>query len=48
MPRWPPRAALTPATPLHPWRDVLFSERGTLIAVVLMAALLSVKIWRTS
>ena len=48
MPRWPPRAALAPVTPLHPWREVLFSERGTLIAVVLMAMLLSVKIWRTS
>jgi protein-S-isoprenylcysteine O-methyltransferase Ste14 len=48
MPRWPPRAALAPVTPLHPWREVLFSERGTLIAVVLMAVLLSVKIWRTS
>lgn len=45
-PRWPARAALSPVTPLHPWREVLFSERGTLIAVVLMAALLSIKIWR--
>jgi protein-S-isoprenylcysteine O-methyltransferase Ste14 len=48
MPRWPTRAALAPVSPLHPWREVLFSERGTLLAVVLMAVLLSVKIWRTS
>jgi protein-S-isoprenylcysteine O-methyltransferase Ste14 len=48
MPRWPTRAALAPVSPLHPWREVLFSERGTLIAVALMAMLLSVKIWRTS
>jgi protein-S-isoprenylcysteine O-methyltransferase Ste14 len=48
MPRWPPRASLAPVTPLHPWREVLFSERGTLIAVVLMAILLSAKIaWRS-
>ena len=44
MPRWPPRAALAPVAPLHPWRDVIFSERGTLLAVVLMAILLSAKI----
>lgn len=43
MPRWPPRAALAPVTPLHPWRDVLFSERGTLLAAGLMSALLTVK-----
>lgn len=43
MPRWPPRAALAPVTPLHPWREVFFSERGTLIAVVVMGALLTVK-----
>ena len=48
LPRWPPRAALAPVTPLHPWREVLFSERGTLIAVVVMALLLSAKIvWRS-
>jgi len=45
MPRWPARSALAPVSPLHPWREVFFSERGTLIAVVLMAILLSVKIW---
>ena len=48
MPRWPPRAALTPVAPLHPWREVFFSERGTLIAVVLMAILLSAKLlWKS-
>jgi protein-S-isoprenylcysteine O-methyltransferase Ste14 len=46
MPRWPPRAALAPVTPLHPWREVFFSERGTLLAVVIMAALLTLKMWR--
>jgi protein-S-isoprenylcysteine O-methyltransferase Ste14 len=44
MPRWPPRAALAPVAPLHPWREVFFSERGTLIAVVVIGILLSVKI----
>lgn len=39
IPRWPPRAA-APRGPLHPWREVLFSERGTLVAVGAMAALL--------
>jgi protein-S-isoprenylcysteine O-methyltransferase Ste14 len=43
MPRWPPRAALAPVTLLHPWRDVLFSERGTLLAAGLMSVLLTVK-----
>ena len=43
MPRWPPREALAAVAPLHPWREVFFSERGTLIAVVVMAALLTVK-----
>ena len=42
-PRWPGRAALAPVAPLHPWREVFFSERGTLIAVVLMAVLLAMK-----
>ena len=27
----------------HPWRDVAFSERGTLMAIVLVASLLAVK-----
>ena len=44
MPRWPPRASLAPVAPLHPWGEVFFSERGTLIAVVLMALLLSAKL----
>ena len=43
LPRWPPTSALKPVLPLHPWRDVFFSERGTLIAVVMMAILLTVK-----
>jgi protein-S-isoprenylcysteine O-methyltransferase Ste14 len=43
LPRWPPRAALAPVTPLHPWREVFFSERGTLLAAVLMALLLTLK-----
>jgi protein-S-isoprenylcysteine O-methyltransferase Ste14 len=43
MPRWPPRPALTAVAPLHPWREVFFSERGTLLAVALMAVLLSIK-----
>ena len=43
VPRWPPRGALAPVTPLHPWREVLFSERGTLLAVALMSLLLSAK-----
>jgi protein-S-isoprenylcysteine O-methyltransferase Ste14 len=43
LPRWPPTSALKPVLPLHPWGDVFFSERGTLIAVVMMAMLLTVK-----
>ena len=43
MPRWPPRDALAAVAPLHPWSEVFFSERGTLIAVVAMAILLTVK-----
>jgi protein-S-isoprenylcysteine O-methyltransferase Ste14 len=43
LPRWPPMSDLKPLLPLHPWRDVLFSERGTLIAVLVMAALLTGK-----
>jgi protein-S-isoprenylcysteine O-methyltransferase Ste14 len=42
VPRWPGEAARTGA-PLHPWREVLFSERGTLIAAGAMAALLMLK-----
>jgi len=43
MPRWPPREALVAVAPLHPWREVFFSERGTLIAVIVMAILLTIK-----
>jgi protein-S-isoprenylcysteine O-methyltransferase Ste14 len=48
LPRWPSRAALAPVTPLHPWHEVFFSERGTLLAVVLMGLLLSAKLAWTS
>ena len=44
VPRWPPHAAPSPG-PVHPWRDVFFSERGTLIAAAVMAVLLTVKHW---
>jgi protein-S-isoprenylcysteine O-methyltransferase Ste14 len=43
LPRWPPRPALASVTPLHPWREVFFSERGTLLAAGLMALLLTLK-----
>jgi protein-S-isoprenylcysteine O-methyltransferase Ste14 len=43
MPRWPPRDARAAVAPLHPWNEVLFSERGTLIAVMVMGILLTVK-----
>ncbi len=42
MPRWPPAAA-SGSGPLHPWREVLFSERGTLLAVAVMSGLLILK-----
>jgi protein-S-isoprenylcysteine O-methyltransferase Ste14 len=42
IPRWPPRGDGT-ATPQHPWRDVFFSERGTLLAAAAMSILLIVK-----
>jgi hypothetical protein len=32
------------ATPTYSWRETLFSERGTLVAIVVMATVLSVKI----
>ena len=48
MPRWPPRSELRPVAPLHPWGEVFFSERGTLIAVILMGILLSAKLlWKS-
>jgi protein-S-isoprenylcysteine O-methyltransferase Ste14 len=43
VPRWPPMSELKPKLPLHPWGDVLFSERGTLMAVVVMGFLLTIK-----
>jgi protein-S-isoprenylcysteine O-methyltransferase Ste14 len=42
IPRWPPRGDGT-AAPRHPWRDVLFSERGTLLAAAAMSILLIAK-----
>src|SRR5215218_8409678 len=42
VPGWPAPSSGPPA-PLHPWREVLFSERGTLLAVAVMSALLVVK-----
>ncbi len=42
LPRWPAAGSpIQPAT--HPWGDVLFSERGTLLAVAAMSLLLVVK-----
>ena len=46
VPRWwPRREPLPPGEPcdLHPWREVLFSERGTLTAIGVMATLLMLK-----
>jgi protein-S-isoprenylcysteine O-methyltransferase Ste14 len=42
LPRWPAREESAPLH-LHPWREVLFSERGTLLAAGVMAVLLTVK-----
>jgi protein-S-isoprenylcysteine O-methyltransferase Ste14 len=42
VPGWP-AAAATPPAPLHPWSKVLFSERGTLIAVGIMSLLLTLR-----
>lgn len=41
IPRWP--RGSSGGGERHPWRDVLFSERGTLIAAGAMAALLMLK-----
>jgi protein-S-isoprenylcysteine O-methyltransferase Ste14 len=50
VPRWLPRLTPLPggarSTVRHPWRTVLFSERGTLIADAVMAALLTIKAMR--
>jgi protein-S-isoprenylcysteine O-methyltransferase Ste14 len=48
--RWLPRVRAgapppTPATRRHGWREVLFSERGTLLAEALMVVLLAAKEW---
>jgi len=46
VPRWMPRAPRTAATALPPafsWRETLFSERGTLIAIAVGLLLLWVK-----
>jgi len=48
--RWLPRAGAVPpavaaSTRRHRWSDVLFSERGTLLAEVLMLVLLAAKEW---
>lgn len=43
VPRWPPASALKPLLPLHPWSEVFFSERGTLLAVAVVGTLLTVK-----
>jgi protein-S-isoprenylcysteine O-methyltransferase Ste14 len=49
VPRWIPSLVARwhgPHAPvLHPWRDVAFSERGTLIAAGVMTCLLLVKRW---
>lgn len=42
VPRWPPRPGRNPAL-RHPWGEVLFSERGTLIAAAAMSLLLVAK-----
>jgi len=42
LPRWP-AAAGSASTVRHPWREVLFSERGTLLAVAVMSGLLILK-----
>lgn len=39
LPRWPPRPSPDSGV-RHPWRDVLFSERGTLLAAGIMSLLL--------
>jgi protein-S-isoprenylcysteine O-methyltransferase Ste14 len=42
IPRWPP-AGDRMAAPRHPWADVFFSERGTLLAAAAMSLLLIAK-----
>ena len=46
VPRWiprPPSATVSSARPSFSWRETLFSERGTLIAIVVGFALLGAK-----
>jgi protein-S-isoprenylcysteine O-methyltransferase Ste14 len=45
VPRWVPARPgdLAPLRTRHPWRAVAFSERGTLMAIALVASLLAVK-----
>ncbi len=45
VPRWWPRGFLPApdSSNLHPWNEVLFSERGTLAAILAMALLLTLK-----
>jgi protein-S-isoprenylcysteine O-methyltransferase Ste14 len=46
-PRWSQLGAALRDRAHHPWRDTLFSERGTLIAIAAISALLSVVLnWR--
>ena len=48
VPRWiprPPRPSVNPATPAFGWQETLFSERGTLIAIVGGFVLLSLKVY---
>jgi len=47
IPRWLPALTMSSGTSatLFSWRDTLFSERGTLIAIVVGLALLYVKSW---
>ena len=51
LPRWWPRLSNLGGAvhdrAHHPWRDTLFSERGTLIAVVVISTLLVIVLrWR--
>jgi len=45
VPRWWPRVATVrvPSSAPHPWGEVLFSERGTLVALVVISVLLVAK-----
>jgi protein-S-isoprenylcysteine O-methyltransferase Ste14 len=45
VPRWVPARPydLAPPQPRHPWRAVAFSERSTVMAILLVAGLLAVK-----